>query len=179
MASKADKSLFRSITSNPGHVLSHFLAKAKSTGYNLRPRAHVYELPKKDNRNFMSRILYSDIYWLYFNSFNLIALRNGPKLWLCQLGPSIFLLLTNKWNWSWSILRYSSFILECGGNFDFVQLCVVCPVVSMQGFQCLKTFVAVSPQTNSALNRVHQFHPLLHRDQTVGGDQDSALIWWC
>src|SRR6218665_1286570 len=23
---------------------------------------HVYELPKKDNRNFMSRVLYSDIY---------------------------------------------------------------------------------------------------------------------
>src|SRR6218665_2039143 len=89
MASKADKSLFRSITSNPGHVLSRFLPRAKSTGYNLRPRAHVYELPKKDNRtcNFMPRVLYSDIYWLYFDSFNLIALCNGPKLWLCQLGP--------------------------------------------------------------------------------------------
>ena len=32
------------------------------TFINLRPRAHVYELPKKDNRNFMSRVLYSDIY---------------------------------------------------------------------------------------------------------------------
>ena len=53
MASKADKSLFRSITSNPGHVLSRFLPRVKTTGYNLRPRAHVYELPKKDNRNFM------------------------------------------------------------------------------------------------------------------------------
>src|SRR6218665_1501785 len=62
MASKADKSLFRSITSNPGHVPSRFLPRVKSTGYNLRPRAHVYELPKKDNRNFMSRVLYSDIY---------------------------------------------------------------------------------------------------------------------
>ena len=87
MASKADKSLFRSITSNPGHVLSRFLPRVKSTGYNLRPRAHVYELPKKDNHNFMSRVLYSDIYWLYFDSFNLIALCNGPKLRLCQLGP--------------------------------------------------------------------------------------------
>src|SRR6218665_944456 len=57
MASKADKSLFRSITSSPGHVLSRFLPRVKSTGYNLRPRAHVYELPKKDNRNFMSRVL--------------------------------------------------------------------------------------------------------------------------
>ena len=64
MASKAEKSLFRSITSNPGHVLSRFLPGFKSTGYNLRPRAHVYELPKKDNRNFMSRVLYSDIYLL-------------------------------------------------------------------------------------------------------------------
>src|SRR6218665_3383563 len=98
MASKAEKSLFRSITSNPGHVLSRFLPRVKSTRYNLRPRAHVYELPKKDNCNFMSRILYSDICGLYFDSFNLIALYNGPKLRLCQLGPSIFLVLTNKRN---------------------------------------------------------------------------------
>src|SRR6218665_1057993 len=62
MASKDDKSLFQSITSNPGHVLSRFLPRVKSTGYNLRPRAHVYDLPKKDNRNFMFRVLYSDIY---------------------------------------------------------------------------------------------------------------------
>src|SRR6218665_2365257 len=51
-----------SITSNPGHVLSRFLPRVKSTGYNLRPCAHVYELPKKNNRNFKSRVLYSDIY---------------------------------------------------------------------------------------------------------------------
>src|SRR6218665_2959954 len=55
-------SSMQSITSNPGHVLSRFLPRVKSTGYNLRPRAHAYELPKKDNRNFMSRVLYSDIY---------------------------------------------------------------------------------------------------------------------
>src|SRR6218665_618767 len=60
MALKADKSLFQSITSSPGHALSRFLPRVKSTGYNLRPRAHVYELPKKDNRNFMSHVLYSD-----------------------------------------------------------------------------------------------------------------------
>src|SRR6218665_136957 len=62
MAPKADKSLFQSITSNPGHVLSRFLPRVKFTGYNLLPRALVYELPKKDNRNFMSRVLYSGIY---------------------------------------------------------------------------------------------------------------------
>src|SRR6218665_3636904 len=37
------------------------LPRVKSTGYTLRPRAHVYELPKKDNRNFMSRVSYTDI----------------------------------------------------------------------------------------------------------------------
>jgi len=61
--------------------------------------AHVYALPQKDNCNFMSCVLYSNIYWLYFNSFNLIALCNCPKLRLCHLGPSIFLVLTNKRNW--------------------------------------------------------------------------------
>src|SRR6218665_2245116 len=38
MATKADKSLFGSIITNPGHVLYHHLPKVKTTGYNLRPR---------------------------------------------------------------------------------------------------------------------------------------------
>jgi len=60
-----------------------------------------YKTPKDTNIyvNFMSRVLYSDIYWLYFNSFNLIALCNGPKLRLCKLGLLIFLVITNKRNW--------------------------------------------------------------------------------
>ena len=61
MAMKADKSLFRSIITNPGHVIYRHLPNVKTTGYNLRPRAHAFELPEKDDRNFISRLLFSNI----------------------------------------------------------------------------------------------------------------------
>src|SRR6218665_659676 len=35
------------------------------TAYNLRPRAHSFELPEKDDRNFISRLLFSNIYWVW------------------------------------------------------------------------------------------------------------------
>jgi len=43
-------------------VLHHALPKEKSTVYNLRSRAHNFELPWKDTRNFLARQLYSNIY---------------------------------------------------------------------------------------------------------------------
>jgi|SRR6218665_4194796 len=59
---KADKSLFRSIITNPGHVLYRHLPKVKTTGYNLCTGAHAFELPEKDDRNFISRLLFPNIY---------------------------------------------------------------------------------------------------------------------
>src|SRR6218665_1341569 len=62
MANDADERLFRAITTDPSHVLRQLLPKPKHTGYLLRPRAHGYELPVKDEHNFISRMLYKNIY---------------------------------------------------------------------------------------------------------------------
>ena len=59
LAGKADERLLKSITSNPSHVLRKYLPKLKNTGHNLRPRAHGYELPPKDDLNFIPRTLYN------------------------------------------------------------------------------------------------------------------------
>src|SRR6218665_791408 len=62
LAGDADERLFRAITTDPSHVLRQLLPKPKHTGYLLRPRAHGYELPAKDEHNFISRMLYKNIY---------------------------------------------------------------------------------------------------------------------
>src|SRR6218665_2432651 len=62
LASDADERLFRAIPTDPSHVLRRLLPKPKHTGYLLRPRAHGYELPAKDEHNFISRMLYKNIY---------------------------------------------------------------------------------------------------------------------
>src|SRR6218665_872399 len=54
----ADAGLFRSICSNPDHVLRRCFTDKRPTGHNLRPRAHSFALPSKDPRNFVSRTLY-------------------------------------------------------------------------------------------------------------------------
>ena len=61
LAGKADERLLKSITSNPSHVLRKYLPKLKNTGHNLRPRAHGYELPPKDDLNFIPRTLYNTL----------------------------------------------------------------------------------------------------------------------
>src|SRR6218665_3257333 len=58
LARNADAGLFRSICSNPDHVLRHYFTDKSPTGHDLRPRAHSFALPSKDPRNFVSRILY-------------------------------------------------------------------------------------------------------------------------
>ena len=54
----ADDRLLSKIENSPNHVLYKFLPEIKSTGYNLRKRAHPYCLPIEDDRNFMNRVLY-------------------------------------------------------------------------------------------------------------------------
>src|SRR6218665_976112 len=46
LAADADRRLFRSLVSNPSHVLSRHLPAIKTTNYNLRPRAHGFTLPE-------------------------------------------------------------------------------------------------------------------------------------
>jgi len=54
----ADLGLFRSISSNPCHVLRHYFREGEHTGHKLRPRTHNFALPIKDDRNFISRALH-------------------------------------------------------------------------------------------------------------------------
>jgi len=62
LASSADTSLFRSVISNPFHTLYQFLPPPPITPYNLRGRAHHFELPRKDDRNFLNRMLFVKSY---------------------------------------------------------------------------------------------------------------------
>jgi hypothetical protein len=64
----SDDSLFRSILNDPHHVLHHLLPtqSAASQNYNLRRRVHKLQIPARvnslNNNNFMTRMLYRDIY---------------------------------------------------------------------------------------------------------------------
>ena len=57
----SDERLFRRILSNTSHVLYKFLPEKKLTKYELRKRKHDFNLPIKDDRNFINRILLADI----------------------------------------------------------------------------------------------------------------------
>ena len=58
----AEYKLFLNILYNSSHVLHCFLPPKKVTPYNLRQNSHGLSLPRKDDRNFLSRLLYQNIY---------------------------------------------------------------------------------------------------------------------
>jgi len=64
----ADETLFRSITSNPNHVLLRLLPpqSTASQNYNIRRRFHNLRIPARVNYlndyNFVTRFLYSNPY---------------------------------------------------------------------------------------------------------------------
>src|SRR6218665_1265260 len=62
LAIKADLALFRAISTNPNHVLHNYLPCPKQHKYHLRARVHNFTLPLKDDRNFIPRSLYRNIY---------------------------------------------------------------------------------------------------------------------
>ena len=62
LSRRADDTLFRAITLDRHHVLHALLPDTRSHGHNLRPRSHNYTLPAKDDRNFVPRMLFRDIY---------------------------------------------------------------------------------------------------------------------
>ena len=63
MAIEADKRLFDAICSNQSHVLHRLFPPPRPpTGYELRSRSHSFTLPHKDDRNFISRALFNNIY---------------------------------------------------------------------------------------------------------------------
>ena len=62
MCQKADTCLFNQIVNNPMHSLFDLLPPLCSTNYSLRERPHNFDLPRKDDRNFINRMLFVDIY---------------------------------------------------------------------------------------------------------------------
>jgi len=63
LVSESDEKLFRNILYNENHVLYKLLPDRFSSGYNLRTRPHDrYLAPGPDKRNFISRLLFKDIY---------------------------------------------------------------------------------------------------------------------
>src|SRR6218665_1985520 len=49
----ADDNLLRAVVRNDRHVLRHLFASEKRCIYDLRPRAHDFTLPLKDNNDFI------------------------------------------------------------------------------------------------------------------------------
>jgi len=63
LADDADETLFRAVRYSEHHVLRHLLPDITSLRYSLRPRRHNFVLTTKtDDRNFIVRQLFSDIY---------------------------------------------------------------------------------------------------------------------
>src|SRR6218665_3307811 len=62
MAARADSAHFGAIISNQHHVLRSLCKESPAITYNLRPRSYPFELPDSDCRNFLSRLMYQDIY---------------------------------------------------------------------------------------------------------------------
>lgn len=63
LAKDADDTLFTRILANEHHVLKPLLPDQRSHGYSLRPRRHNLSIAMKDDdRNFITRQLFTDIY---------------------------------------------------------------------------------------------------------------------
>jgi hypothetical protein len=65
VSQQADNNLFQSIIGNASHILRHLLPPVKMHTYSLRQRAHNFTLPKLhplSKRNFLSRMIFKDIY---------------------------------------------------------------------------------------------------------------------
>jgi len=58
---RAEDKLFNIILTNPRHVLHPYPPPLTET-YNLRPSQHHLVLPNKDDRNYLNRMLYSNMY---------------------------------------------------------------------------------------------------------------------
>ena len=60
----SDQRLFQSVTHDQSHVLYRLLPPKTESHYQLRPRAHAFVLPLKENAlldsNFINRLLYED-----------------------------------------------------------------------------------------------------------------------
>ena len=62
MCARADENLFKAVKSDPGHVLHALLPPLRTHEHSLRPRPHNFVLPDKNDKNFITRMLYKDIF---------------------------------------------------------------------------------------------------------------------
>ena len=62
LASEADDVLFNAILTDSEHVLRRLCPAHRATQYNLRTRPHPFALPNKDDKNFIPRMMYKNIY---------------------------------------------------------------------------------------------------------------------
>ena len=85
LAVKADEALFRAVCTNPNHVLSSLLPRLKQHQYNLRSRVHNFSLPPKDDRNFVSRSLYRNIYWASYILLSFFLSPSITSIYLTEL----------------------------------------------------------------------------------------------
>jgi len=53
---------YKAICNNPQHVLTNLFPHHKNTEHNTRARVHNLKLPTKDERNYIPRMLYTNIY---------------------------------------------------------------------------------------------------------------------
>jgi len=59
----SDDNLFQKVLNNHNHVLHKLLPEQSTHDYYLRPRSHDRSLSvKTDNNNFLSRLLFKDMY---------------------------------------------------------------------------------------------------------------------
>jgi len=63
LAQRADEALLWAIIRDRCHVLRHLCQERPMIRYELRARPHSFALPIKGNRNFISRVIYKNIYW--------------------------------------------------------------------------------------------------------------------
>jgi hypothetical protein len=62
MFQKADNNFFKKIVSDAGHVLFPLLPPKRNVKYALRTRPHSFTLPRKDDNNFVNRMLFTNMY---------------------------------------------------------------------------------------------------------------------
>ena len=62
LSDRADENLFKAVRTNSRHVLHDLLPAPTSHEHYLRPRARNIVLPEKDDRNFLLRMPFKNIY---------------------------------------------------------------------------------------------------------------------
>jgi hypothetical protein len=62
IAEVADAALFAAVIGDSDHVLRKFFQERPVSKYNLRSRPHRFELNSKNNKSFISRMLFKNVY---------------------------------------------------------------------------------------------------------------------